>query len=47
MCSELIKSYPEIGEMDPNPVLLYEKERDVVDSRIILKIGQSYCALFK
>ena len=37
MCSELIESYPEIEEMDLNPVLLYEKGLDVVDARIILK----------
>ncbi|MEN8210242.1 MAG: acetate--CoA ligase family protein [Thermodesulfobacteriota bacterium] len=37
MCSELIESYPEIEEMDLNPVLLYENGLDVVDARIILK----------
>ncbi|MBA3013255.1 MAG: acetate--CoA ligase family protein [Proteobacteria bacterium] len=37
MCSELIESYPEIEEMDLNPVLLYEAGLDVVDARIILK----------
>ena len=37
MCSELIESYPEIEEMDLNPVMLYEKGLDVVDARIILK----------
>lgn len=37
MCSELIESYPEIEEMDLNPVLLYEKGLNVVDARIILK----------
>jgi len=37
ICSELIESYPEIEEMDLNPVLLYEKGLDVVDARIILK----------
>jgi acetyltransferase len=37
MCSELIESYPEIEEMDLNPVILYEKGLDVVDARIILK----------
>ncbi len=37
MCSEIIESYPEIEEMDLNPVLLYEKGLDVVDARIILK----------
>ncbi|MCP3899275.1 MAG: acyl-CoA synthetase [Desulfobacteraceae bacterium] len=37
MCSELIESYPDIEEMDLNPVLLYEDGLDVVDARIILK----------
>ena len=36
MCSELIEAYPEIEEMDLNPVILYEKGLDVVDARIIL-----------
>ncbi|MFU8769241.1 MAG: acetate--CoA ligase family protein [Desulfotignum sp.] len=37
ICSELIESYPEIQEMDLNPVILYEQGLDVVDARIILK----------
>jgi acetyl coenzyme A synthetase (ADP forming)-like protein len=37
MCSELIESYPEIEEMDLNPVLLFEEGLNVVDARIILK----------
>jgi acetate---CoA ligase (ADP-forming) len=37
ICSELIESYPEIQEMDLNPVILYESGLDVVDARIILK----------
>lgn len=37
MCSELIESYPQIQEMDLNPVLLYEQGLNVVDARIILK----------
>jgi acetyltransferase len=37
MCSDLMESYPEIQEMDLNPVILYEKGLDVVDARIILK----------
>jgi acetyltransferase len=36
MCSELVESYPEIQEMDLNPVMLYEQGLDVVDARIIL-----------
>ncbi|MCP3872299.1 MAG: acyl-CoA synthetase [Desulfobacteraceae bacterium] len=37
MCSDLIESYPEIEEMDLNPVIVYEQGLDVVDARIILK----------
>lgn len=37
LCSELIESYPEIAEMDLNPVILYNKGLDVVDARIILE----------
>ncbi|MCP4021893.1 MAG: acyl-CoA synthetase [Desulfobacteraceae bacterium] len=37
ICSELIESYPEIEEMDLNPVILYRQGLDVVDARIILK----------
>ena len=37
ICSELIESYPDIEEMDLNPVILHEQGLDVVDARIILK----------
>ncbi|MDM8542863.1 acetate--CoA ligase family protein [Desulfococcaceae bacterium HSG9] len=37
LCSELIQSYPEIKEMDLNPVIVYEKGVSIVDARIILK----------
>ena len=37
MCSELIESYPEIQEMDLNPVIAYRKGAAIVDARIILK----------
>ncbi len=36
ICSELIESYPEIREMDLNPVILHETGLDVVDARILL-----------
>jgi acetyltransferase len=36
MCSELIESYPEIEEMDLNPVIVYEKGVNIADARIIL-----------
>ena len=34
--SEIIESYPEIREMDLNPVIVYEKGLSIVDARIIL-----------
>jgi acyl-CoA synthetase (NDP forming) len=35
--SKLIMDYPEIKEIDLNPVIVYEKEAKVVDSKIILQ----------
>ncbi len=37
LCSELIESYPEIAEMDLNPVIVHEKGLSIVDARMILK----------
>ncbi|KPJ76293.1 MAG: acyl-CoA synthetase [Deltaproteobacteria bacterium SG8_13] len=37
LCSELVESYPEIEEMDLNPVIVHEKGLSIVDARIILK----------
>ena len=36
--SEIIESYPEIREMDLNPVIVHEKGLSLVDARIILKL---------
>jgi acetyltransferase len=36
ICSELIEAYPEIEEMDLNPVMLYHQGLSIVDARIIL-----------
>lgn len=36
-CSELIESYPEIEEMDLNPVILHPQGTSIVDARILLK----------
>ena len=36
-CSSIIEAYPEIQEMDLNPVIVYESGLKVVDARIILK----------
>lgn len=38
-CSEVIEAYPDIKEMDLNPIIVYEKGVSVVDARIILKEG--------
>jgi acetyltransferase len=35
-CSELIESYPEIREMDLNPVTVHQHGLSIVDARIIL-----------
>ncbi len=37
LCSEVIEAYPEIEEMDLNPVIIHEKGLSIVDARIILK----------
>ena len=36
-CSEIIEAYPEIQEMDLNPVIVHEKGLTIVDVRIIMK----------
>ena len=35
--SKMIEAYPEIREMDLNPVIVYEKGLYIADARIILK----------
>jgi acyl-CoA synthetase (NDP forming) len=37
LCSEVVESYPEIAEMDLNPVIVHNTGLSVVDARIILK----------
>lgn len=37
ICSEIVESYPEIEEMDLNPVIAYEEGACLVDARIILR----------
>lgn len=37
LCSEIIESYPEIEEMDLNPVIVHEEGLSIVDARIILR----------
>ena len=34
---EIVEAYPEIHEMDLNPVIVYEKGLSIVDARVILK----------
>ena len=43
ICSEVVEAYPEIEEMDLNPIIVYEHGARIVDVRIILKdnISQS------
>jgi acetyltransferase len=42
LCSEIVEAYPDIEEMDLNPVIVYETGTRIVDARIILKeIGGS------
>lgn len=36
-CSEVIEAYPDIKEMDLNPVMVYQEGVAVVDARILLK----------
>jgi acetyltransferase len=37
LCSEIVEAYPDIEEMDLNPVIVHEKGISIVDARIILK----------
>ena len=37
LCSEIIEAYPDIEEMDLNPVIVYESGLGIVDARVILK----------
>jgi acyl-CoA synthetase (NDP forming) len=37
LCSEVIESYPDIAEMDLNPIIVYNEGLRIVDARIILK----------
>ncbi|MBU2643647.1 acetate--CoA ligase family protein [bacterium] len=37
LCSEIVEAYPEISEMDLNPVIVYETGVHMVDARVILK----------
>jgi acetate---CoA ligase (ADP-forming) len=39
LVSEIVESYPDIEEMDLNPVILHHTGASIVDARIILKAG--------
>ncbi|NNK86463.1 MAG: acetate--CoA ligase family protein, partial [Desulfobacterales bacterium] len=41
LCSEIIEAYPQIEEMDLNPVIVHEQGLSIVDARIILKKDSS------
>ena len=41
LCSEIIEAYPQIQEMDLNPVIVHEQGLSIVDARIILKKDSS------
>jgi acetyltransferase len=37
VCSEIIEAYPQIQEMDLNPVVVHHEGLSIVDARILLK----------
>jgi acetyltransferase len=37
LCSEIVEAYPQIAEMDLNPVIVHQSGLSVVDARVILK----------
>ena len=37
LCSEIVEAYPDIEEMDLNPVIVYESGLSIVDARVILR----------
>jgi acetyltransferase len=39
LCSDVVEAYPQIEEMDLNPVIVHQKGISIVDARIILKSG--------
>ena len=41
LCSEIVEAYPQIAEMDLNPVIVHQKGLSIVDARIILKSDDS------
>lgn len=41
LCSEIVEAYPQIEEMDLNPVVVHAQGLSIVDARIILKSRES------
>ena len=37
LCSEMVVAYPQIAEMDLNPVIVHQEGLSIVDARVILK----------
>jgi acetyltransferase len=44
VCSEVMEAYPEIEEMDLNPVIVHEQGLSIVDIRILLNPERSFSA---
>lgn len=42
LCSDIVEAYPEIEEMDLNPVIVHEKGLSIADARIILKMVNDF-----
>jgi acetyltransferase len=40
VCSEIIEAYPQIEEMDLNPVIVHHEGLSIVDARILLKLSE-------
>ncbi len=47
LCSEIVEAYPEILEMDLNPVIVHEKGLSIVDLRVILRADERCQSLVK
>ncbi|MDJ0782859.1 MAG: acetate--CoA ligase family protein [Desulfosarcinaceae bacterium] len=45
LCSDIVEAYPEIAEMDLNPVIVHEEGVTIVDARILLKPTESACPI--
>jgi acetyltransferase len=45
LCSDIVEAYPDIAEMDLNPVIVHEEGLTIVDARIILKSEGADCKL--